>query len=103
MVTDIDTEDLTRLNQSYFNDLVGSVTELGFVLSPNDVDQLRKFYDQGAARLRQNAAIENYEDLLSYATGQLVNRFSFSSPAELLRFDSFRDFLRSFCPLDPWC
>jgi len=103
MPTAVDTRELSRINQQNFNDLVASINEYGYNLSPMDIDELRVFFEQGAERLKTREAEENYADVLSFATGQLSNKFAFSTPAEMLRFGNFRDFLRSFCPIDPFC
>lgn len=103
MPTAVDTQELSRINQQNFNDLVASINEYGYNLRSGDIDELRVFFDRGAEQLKTREPIENYEDLLSFATGQLANKFAFSTPAEMARFSSFRDFLRSFCPLDPFC
>lgn len=99
----IDTLELSQVNQYQFSNLVDSISQYDYHLSPHDLIELRAFFDKGTDRLKRTVLAENYEDILSYATGQLANKFAFSTPAEMRAFGSFRDFLRSFCPLDPFC
>jgi hypothetical protein len=101
-ITLLDPVEMSRLNTQNFNLLVQSLAEVGFDLSATDQQALRQFYDRGTQRLRELPA-EQYEDRLSYATGELVNALTYRGAADVLQFGSFRDFLRSFCPLDPFC
>jgi hypothetical protein len=96
-------EDQEQLYQSAFSGLLSAVTAYGYELSSSDTKELESFFARGAEKLRKTTEEENYEEALSFATGQLANRFSYHEPSEANNFATFRDFLRSFCPLDPFC
>jgi hypothetical protein len=97
------TQELTELTNRAYNQLVTSITDLGYVLSDDNLQDLRVFYETGIKKLKETAPEENFEDLLSFSTGQLVDKFVLSDPSEIALFDSFKGFLRSFCPIDPFC
>jgi hypothetical protein len=95
--------EMSRLNNQQFNLLVESLESVGFTLSATDQQDLQQFYEGGTKRLSQEVPGEEYGDRLSYATGQLVDKLTYRGAANVPQFGSFRDFLRSFCPLDPFC
>ena len=101
--TRIDPVEMSRLNNQNFTDLVSAITQLGFSLSATDRTDLRVFYETGTEKLSDTVDGEEYGDRLSYATGQLIDKIRYEGVQQAGLFSSFRDFLRSLCPIDPFC
>jgi hypothetical protein len=103
-MTALDPVEMSRINNQNFQDLTAAITDLGIHLSGDDLSDLYVFYHHGTIALNEKAEHEKqYSDLLSYATGQLIDKIRYSGVQNTRAFSRFGDFLRSLCPIDPFC
>jgi hypothetical protein len=98
-----ETAEQNRSNNLSFDQLVQDISDLGISLSGSDKNELREFYLGGAEAINNRFSPDQYFRRLEYATGQLLNQIRYAGIKEINNFNSFRDFLRSLCPLDPFC
>ncbi|MXV14527.1 hypothetical protein [Hufsiella ginkgonis] len=98
-----DPQEMEKSDRLSFDGMIESLEYRDLKLSANEIFELRNFYTSGTARLADDSAdFENYKDLLSFHTGELVDSI-FIRKADIPKFGSFRDFLRSLCPIYPFC